>query len=104
MITPRQDQRVIGAQADQVLITDHGKLLYLNGSAPQTLTAPSVGGLMGATPGFTVDVYNAGPENLTIVPRAGQTVQGGADLTVASRKGVHLTLAPGGADWIVFGA
>jgi hypothetical protein len=104
MITPRQDQRVIGAQTDQVLITDHGKLLYLNRSAAQTLTAPVVRRLDGASPGFTVDVYNAGPENLTIVPRAGQTVQGGTDLTVASQRGVRLTLAPGGADWIVIGA
>ena len=103
MITPRQDQRVINAQTDQVLITDHGKLLYLNGSVAQTLTAPSVGGLMGAPPGFTVDVYNAGAEPLTFVPRAGHTVQGGASLTVASRKGVRLTLAPGGADWIALG-
>ena len=70
----------------------------------QVLTAPVVRRLDGASPGFTVDVYNAGPEPLTFVPREGQTVQGGADLTVASRKGVRLTLAPGGADWIAFGS
>ena len=76
----------------------------MKGSVAQTLTAPVVRRLDGASPGFTVDVYNAGSETLTIVPRAGQTVQGGASITVASRVGVRLTLAPGGEDWIVFGA
>ena len=99
-----QEQREITASTGQVLVSDNGNLLYMKGSGAQVLTCPVVRRLDGASPGFTVDVYNAGPENLTIVPRAGQTVQGGADLTVASRKGVRLTLAPGGEDWIVFGA
>lgn len=99
-----QDQREITASTGQVLVSDNGNLLYMKGTGAQVLTCPVVRRLDGASPGFTVDVYNAGPENRTIVPRAGQTVQGGADLTVASRKGVRLTLAPGGADWIAFGA
>ncbi len=99
-----QDQREITASSGQVLVSDNGNLPYMKGTGAQVLTCPVVRRLDGASPGFTVDVYNAGPETLTIVPRAGQTVQGGADLTVASRKGVRLTLAPGGADWIVFGS
>lgn len=99
----KQPSRTIVTQTDQILITDLSKLLYMRGSVAQTLTGPIVDGNMGATPGFTVDVYNAGPEPLTFVPRAGQTVQGGASITVASRVGVRLTLAPGGEDWIVFG-
>lgn len=99
-----QEQREITASTGQVLVSDNGNLLYMKGTGAQVLTCPVVRRLDGASPGFTVDVYNAGPENLTIVPRAGQTVQGGADLTVASRKGVRLTPAPGGADWIVIGA
>ncbi len=99
-----QDQREITASSGQVLVSDNGNLPYMKGTGAQVLTCPVVRRLDGASPGFTVDVYNAGPETLTIVPRAGQTVQGGTDLTVASQRGVRLTLAPGGEDWIVFGA
>ncbi len=100
----KQPSRTIVTQTDQILITDLSKLLYMRGSVAQTLTGPIVDGNMGATPGFTVDVYNAGTQPLTFRPTTGQTVQGGADLTVASRKGVRLTPAPGGEDWIVIGA
>ena len=72
-----QEQREITASTGQVLVSDNGNLLYMKGSGAQVLTCPVVRRLDGASPGFTVDVYNAGPENLTIVPRAGQTVQGG---------------------------
>jgi hypothetical protein len=99
----KQSQRVVTARTDQVLITDLDKLLYLKGNQAQTLTGPIVDGDMGATPGFYVDVYNAGSQALTFVPRAGQTVQGGASLTVDPRVGVRLTHAPGGTDWILFG-
>jgi hypothetical protein len=98
-----QEQREIEDRTGQVLVSDNGKLLYMKGSTAQTLNAPVVRRLDGASPGFYVDVYNAGSQALTFVPRAGQTVQGGASLTVDPRVGVRLTLAPGGTDWILFG-
>lgn len=99
-----QDQREITASTGQVLISDLGKLLCMKGTTAQVLTAPVVRRLDGASPGFTVDVYNAGAQALTFRPTSGQTVQGGESITVASRVGVRLTLAPGGTDWIVLGS